>query len=223
MEDKIKEVQENVAEAVEELKENHTLTDILNKQTKFAERDVVTYLNYDSALKAFDLQEEIVALENRIETARNLKHRSITDDSVEELQTAQEEVLAELTALNDEIQSSRAVWSVRGLSPSEWKIIDKTARQRVPVKRDVTEQERVEAEYERNEYVNISTLHKGIREVSFADGTKISEITYEDAQNLWNSIPMEVSLTVKDKIDELTYASRTFHQDIASADFLSSI
>ena len=215
---------ENVNEAVSEMKEANSLTDILNQRTKYAEREVVTYLDYDAAIEAFEIQEEIEFLNNAIPTVSTEKYKSIVDDDSEsdELIARRDELAERLIELNKPIQASKVVWTVRGLAPKEFKMIDKMSRQKYPIAKDASEHIKIEEQLKRNDYVNIESIRKGVVKAEFADGMVITEFSFEDMENLFDDAPMEISLAIREKIDELTYASRTFHNEVESADFLSN-
>lgn len=217
----VEETQNNINEAVEEMKESNSLTDILNEKTKYAEREVITYLNYDAAIEAFELQEEIIGLNNAIETASKPKVKSIVDEEEDELSAERDEKLERLAELNDVIQESRVVWTVRGIAPSAWRVIDKTARHKFPVARDAVDALKLETELKRNDYVNIEQIRSGLVKAEFADGRVVTEFSHDDVKHLFDNLPAEISIAVGDKIEELTFASRTFHNEIESADFLS--
>lgn len=215
---------ENVNEAVSEMKEANSLTDILNQRTKYAEREVVTYLDYDAAIEAFEIQEEIEYLNNAIPNVSTEKYKSIVDDDSEseELIARRDELAERLVALNEPIQDSKVVWTVRGLAPKEFKMIDKMSRQKYPIAKDASEHIKIEEQLKRNDYVNIESIRSGVVKAEFADGQVITEFTHDDMKNLFDNAPMEISLAIREKIDELTYASRTFHNEVESADFLSN-
>lgn len=72
-EEQVNKSAENVEEATEEMKSSNSLTDILNKKVKYAVRDVETYLDYDAALEAFEIQTEI----ERLNLEKHFKARHI--------------------------------------------------------------------------------------------------------------------------------------------------
>lgn len=222
MSEELNEALENANEANEEMKSSNSLTDILNKKVKYAERTVVSYLDYDSAIRAFELQEEINMLTNDINTPKSQTYRSITDDSGQEQIDERDKLVQELADLNDTIQESRAEWLVRGIPPKVWKVIDSSARRKFPLAKEADDNTKLEVQLKRNDWVNQETTRQGIIKVTFADGTEITDITVEDMQMIFDEIPVEVTMSIKEKIDELTYANRTFHEDIESADFLSN-
>lgn len=220
MEEEMKEALESVNEAAEEMKEGVTLSDILNKRVKYAEREVVTYLDFDASMEAFDIRERIIQLNNAIDTVTSPTYKSITDEDGQEEIQERDALVEELTALNDRIQESKAVWYVRGIGPKVWKTMDATARRKFPIADDASDTIKTETQLERNDWVNVETLKNGIQKVVFADGTTITNITREDAQNLYDNIPYDIVMEVKEQIEILTFANRSVHEDLESADFL---
>lgn len=220
MEEELQESIQNMTEAADEMKSNNSLKDILNQKTKYAERVVVTYLDYDAAIRAFELQDLILQNENYLETISGMKHRSITDDEPEQLRKEQEELTQELADLNDTIQGSRAEWHVTGVPPKVWKLIDKEGRRKFPLAKEADDHTKTETQLDRNEYVNIETMRRGIKKIVFASGEEFTDVSHEDAKYFWDNLPTEVTQTVKSKIDELTFANKAFQEEIESADFL---
>lgn len=216
----VEEIQENVNEAVEEMKSAATLTDVLQKKSKYAERTIVTYLDYDSAIEAFELQDYIAELNTLIEEEEK-QVRSITDEPDQELVEERDKAVDKLVALNDVIQESRLEWTVTGIPPKVWRVVDKTARQKFPIAKDIDENEKTEIQIKRNEWVNRETLRRGIVKLEFATGEVFENVTEDEAQWIIDELPVEVVQPAKDKIDELTFANRGFQEAIESADFLS--
>src|SRR5690625_1324319 len=220
MEEEMKEALESVNEAAEEMKEGVTLSDVLNKRVKYAEREVETYLDFDASMEAFEIRERIIQLNNLIDTVTSPTYKSITDEEGQAEIAERDALVEELTALNDRIQESKAVWHVRRIGPKVWKTMDATARRKFPIADDASDTIKTETQLERNDWVNVETLKNGIQKVVFADGTTITNITREDAQNLYDNIPYDIVMEVKEQIEILTFANRSVHEELESADFL---
>src|SRR5690625_7996210 len=92
------------------MKTSNSLTDILNKKVKYAVRDVETYLDYDAALEAFEIQTEIERLNLEIKTLQSQTYKSITESPGEEEIAQRDKLVERLVELNDDIQASKAVW-----------------------------------------------------------------------------------------------------------------
>lgn len=212
---------ENINEATEELQSENSLRNIISGKLKYPVRELVTYLDYDSAVRSFELQEQIIELNNEIELVQQLGSDSIAGDEAEPYLARRDALTQELADLNDTIQDSRLEWTVRGVPPRVWKMIDKEARRKFPIARDADEHTRIEQNIVRNDFVNVETFRKGIVKLVMADGKEYTDISYEDAKYFWEEMPAESTIAVKNKIDELTFANKAFDQETASADFLS--
>lgn len=216
-------VYENMNEAVEEMKEQASLSDTLRGKTKFAERDIETYLNYEAALRCIELQDEISDLQYLIEKEEHSGAvKSITDDPISEYRVERDKKTEELQEQIKIAKNSRAVWKVRGVPPKVWKAVDKSARQKFPLTQEADEHTKVEVQLKRNDFVNAETLKTGLVRVEFASGEVYENITSEEANMMWEELPLEVLQPVKDKIDELTFSNLGFQEYLESADFLSS-
>lgn len=221
-EEQINKTVENVEEASEEMKTSNSLTDILNKKVKYAVRDVETYLDYDAALEAFEIQIEIERLNLEIKTLQSQTYKSITESPGEEEIAQRDKLVEHLVELNDDIQDSKAVWTVRGVPPKVWRAMDSKARREFPLAKEADDHTKIDVQLKRNAYVNKEMVRHGVIRVTFADGSEITNISKEDANNFFDDYPEDIAMAVKEKIDELTFANRDFHEEIESADFLSN-
>jgi len=102
-----------------------------------------------------------------------------------------------------------------------WRTVDKSARQKYPLTQEADEHTKVEVQLKRNDFVNAETLKTGTVKIVFGSGEVFNSITSEEAQQMWDNLPMEVTLPVKERIDELTFANQGFQEYLESADFLS--
>lgn len=212
----------NYNEAVDEMKETASLSDLLRNRTKFAEDTITTYIDYEAALKVIDLQDKVEYLNTLIEEESQKKGtHSITEDPVGELREEREAVVVELQEALNTAQASKVEWTVRGVPPKVWRAVDKSARQKFPLTQEADEHTKVEVQLKRNDFVNAETLKTGTVKIVFGSGEVFNSITSEEAQQMWDNLPMEVTLPVKDRIDELTFANQGFQEYLESADFLS--
>lgn len=212
----------NYNEAVDEMKETASLSDLLRNRTKFAEDTITTYIDYEAALKVIDLQDKVEYLNTLIEEESQKKGtHSITEDPVGELREEREAVVVELQEALNTAQASKVEWTVRGVPPKVWRAVDKSARQKFPLTQEADEHTKVEVQLKRNDFVNAETLKTGTVKIVFGSGEVFNSITSEEAQQMWDNLPMEVTLPVKERIDELTFANQGFQEYLESADFLS--
>lgn len=212
----------NYNEAVDEMKETASLSDLLRNRTKFAEDTITTYIDYEAALKVIDLQDKVEYLNTLIEEESQKKGtHSITEDPVGELREERDAVVVELQEALNTAQASKVEWTVRGVPPKVWRAVDKSARQKFPLTQEADEHTKVEVQLKRNDFVNAETLKTGTVKIVFGSGEVFNSITSEEAQQMWDNLPMEVTLPVKERIDELTFANQGFQEYLESADFLS--
>lgn len=212
----------NYNEAVDEMKETASLSDLLRNRTKFAEDTITTYIDYEAALKVIDLQDKVEYLNTLIEEESQKKGtHSITEDPVGELREERDAVVVELQEALNTAQASKVEWTVRGVPPKVWRTVDKSARQKYPLTQEADEHTKVEVQLKRNDFVNAETLKTGTVKIVFGSGEVFNSITSEEAQQMWDNLPMEVTLPVKERIDELTFANQGFQEYLESADFLS--
>ena len=212
----------NYNEAVDEMKETASLSDLLRNRTKFAEDTITTYIDYEAALKVIDLQDKVEYLNTLIEEESQKKGtHSITEDPVGELREERDAVVVELQEALNTAQASKVELTVRGVPPKVWRTVDKSARQKYPLTQEADEHTKVEVQLKRNDFVNAETLKTGTVKIVFGSGEVFNSITSEEAQQMWDNLPMEVTLPVKERIDELTFANQGFQEYLESADFLS--
>lgn len=211
----------NYNEAVEEMKETASLSDLLRNRTKYAEDTITTYIDYNAALKVIELQDKVEDLNYLIEEESKKKGaRSITEDPAGDLRTDLDATVVELQDVLKVAQASKVEWTVRGVPPKVWRTVDKSARQKFPLTQDADEHTKVEVQLMRNDYVNAETLKTGTVKIEFGTGEVFNSITSEEAKQMWEDLPVEVTQVVKDRIDELTFANQGFQEYLESADFL---
>lgn len=214
---------ETINDVVNELKENTSFTSIINKTYKKPVREVTVYLDMDAALEAADLSMELSTTSSEIAYQRENGDLSISQDEISDLLELEKTITERLVKLNERIQQSKLVWEVKALTTEEWSDIDLRARKLYPVDdvEELTENEKNEILIKRNEYVNIEQIRLGTESITSADGTKLSDISHDDAKHFWHNVASEPVLAIKEKIEELTYGTAQFDKLLENQDFLS--
>lgn len=213
---------DKVEEVVSELKDNSTLTEIINKRYKKPVREVIVYLDMDAALEAADLAMELSQVKGQIKYKQENEPISLSGEELRDELELEKTITKRLADLNERIQESKLVWTVKAMDTKEWTEIDERARTLFPVDMEnATEAEKNQVLIDRNEYVNIEQIRLGTLSIESADGTVVSNISHEDAKHFWHNVASEPVLAVKEKIEELTYGEAQFNKLIENQDFLS--
>lgn len=209
---------------VEQMKseESFDLADALDG-VSYPTEDVTVYLDGAKAHELNLVLDMIAELEIKSENESAAKNGTIADDPAKEQTDKDIEALkAREVVLISEITSSALTFKLRGVAPEVWRIIDKEARRKI--KPDTkSEDDQLEAQIERNKYVNVHLLSKGTVQITNAKGqTDKRALKPDDAQKLFDRLIEPEFLKLKDAISNLTFA-HTLFQNVAmqDADFLS--
>ena len=193
------------------------------KKTSYPTQDVTVYLDGYTAHELNELLDEVSELEHKAVGYSALAQGSMTDAP------EKEDIEAEIAALKareleliKEISASALTFSLRGLAPAQWRLIDKEARRKVKAA-SKSEDDVLEAQIERNKLVNIEIVAKGIVKVTDANGD-VSEgaITLKAAEDMFDALLEPEWLKLQDTIQNLTFANTVFQNvSMQDADFLS--
>lgn len=215
----------NTPEAiVEDLKsvEKFDLRSALQK-TSYPTDDVTVYLDGHKAHELNLVLDEIDELEGKALSLSAAVSGGIVDDPEKEAVDEQIAALKERELeLLKEIRDSALTFTIRGVAPTQWRILDKEARRKIkPASK--SEDDQFEAQLDRNEYVNVGLLALGCVKITNAAGqSDTSALKREDAQTLFDSLIEPEFVKLKNAVENLTFA-HTLFQNVAmqDADFLS--
>ena len=193
------------------------------KKTSYPVKDVTVYLDGYKAHELNELLDEIDELEHKAVGYSALAQGSMTDaPEKESIEAKIAELKARELELIKEISASALTFSLRGLAPAQWRLIDKEARRKVKAA-SKSEDDVLEAQIERNKLVNIEIVAKGIVKVTDANGD-VSEgaITLKAAEDMFDALLEPDWLKLQDTIQNLTFANTVFQNvSMQDADFLS--
>lgn len=209
---------------VEDLKseEKFELRSALAK-TSYPVDDVTVYLDGHKAHELNKILDEISELEHKAEKLAGGKNGGIVDDpEKEEVDAEIEELKVREVELLKEIRDSALTFRVRGVAPTQWRMLDKEARRKIkPLTK--SDDDQFEAQLERNEYVNVGLLSLGTVKITNAAGqSDTSALKREDAQTVFDSLIEPEYQKLKDAVENLTFAHTLFNNvAMQDADFLS--
>lgn len=216
--------EELAAPIVEDMK-SAAKFDLRSALTKvsYPTQDVTVYLEGHKAHEINVILDEIADLEAEAETLTAKAQGTITDAP------EHEGVLTKIAALQEqekallaEIKESALTFTLRGVAPAVWRIIDKEARRKIKPQTN-SEDDQLEAQLERNKYVNIELVSKGTVKITNSEGiVDSSALTSEVAEQLFDGLLETEWLKLQEGIQNLTFA-HTLFQNVAmqDADFLS--
>lgn len=192
-------------------------------KTSYPTDDVTIYVDGNRTHErnlVLDMIEELGHKSTGLSAANN---GGMTDDPEKEAVDATIKSLEERAEeLLEEVRQSALTFKLRGVAPSQWRLIDKEARRKIKPNTK-SEDDAFEAQLERNEYVNIELIAKGTVKITDAQGNEDnSALTKEDSQTLFDNLLETEWAKLKDAIENLTFA-HTLFQNVAmqDADFLS--
>lgn len=216
--------EELAAPIVEELKSpgKFDLKAALAK-TSYPTEDVTIYLDGDSTHERNLVLDVIADLEIKSESLSAKAQGSMVDDPEKEevdetiglLEKRAEELL-------ETVRSSALTFTLRGVAPKQWRLIDKEARRKIkPATK--SEDDQFEAQLLRNERVNVELIALGTVKITDAEGNvDSSRLSVENSQTLFDNLLEGEWVKLKNAIENLTFA-HTLFQNVAlqDADFLS--
>jgi len=193
------------------------------KKTSYPTQDVTVYLDGHKAHELNVLLDEVSELEHKAVGYSALAQGSMVDAPEKEgIEAEIAELKAREVELIKEIRDSALTFSLRGLAPEQWRIIDKEARRKIkPATK--SEDDVLEAQIDRNKAVNIEIVATGTVKITDAQGNEdTSALTVKTAEQLFNKLIEPEWLKLQDTIQNLTFANTLF-QNVAmqDADFLS--
>lgn len=211
-------------EAVEELKSESKfdLRSALQK-TSYPTDDVTVYLDGHKAHELNLILDQIDELEGKALTLTAAVSGGIVDDpEKEEVDAKIAELKVREKELLGEIRDSALTFTIRGVAPTQWRILDKEARRKIKAE-SKSEEDQFEAQLERNEYVNVGLLALGCVKITNAAGQEdTSALKREDAQTVFDSLIEPEFIKLKTAVENLTFAHTLFQNvTMQDADFLS--
>lgn len=209
---------------VEDMKsvEKFDLRSALSK-VSYPTQDVTVYLDGAKAHELNVVLDEISELEHKAQGFSAEAQGSMVDAP------EMEEAKAEIAALKEreaelikEIAGSALTFTLRGVAPSQWRLIDKEARRKIKPNTK-SEDDQLEAQLERNKMVNIEIVSKGTVKITDANGNvDSSALSVETVEQLFDGLLETEWMKLQEGINNLTFA-HTLFQNVAmqDADFLS--
>lgn len=216
--------EELAAPIVEDMK-SAAKFDLRSALTKvsYPTQDVTVYLEGHKAHEVNVILDEIADLEAEAEGLSAKAQGTITDaPELEGVQAKIAELHEREKALLAEIQESALTFTLRGVAPAVWRLIDKEARRKIKPNTK-SEDDQFEAQIERNQYVNIELVAKGTVRIVNSEGVgDSSALTHEVAEQLFEGLLEPEWMKLQEAIQNLTFA-HTLFQNVAmqDADFLS--
>lgn len=209
---------------VEDLKsvEKFDLRSALSK-VSYPTQDVTVYLDGAKAHELNVVLDEISDLEHKAVGYSAQAQGSMVDaPEKEDVDAEIAELKVQEAALIKEIAASALTFTLRGLAPTQWRLIDKEARRKIkPASK--SEEDQFEAQLERNQMVNIEIVAKGTVKITDANGNvDPSALSVDTAEQLFNGLLETEWMKLQEGIQNLTFA-HTLFQNVAmqDADFLS--
>jgi hypothetical protein len=209
---------------VEDLKseKKFDLRSALSK-VSYPTEDVTVYLDGHKAHELNVILDKIADLEHKAQGLTAQAQGSMVDDPEKEGVDAEiADLKVQEAALIKEISASALTFTMRGVAPAVWRLIDKEARRKIKPNTK-SEEDQYEAQLERNQYVNNELIAKGTVKITNAEGVEDnSAVTAETAEALFDVLLETEFMKLKSAIENLTFA-HTLFQNVAlqDADFLS--
>lgn len=192
-------------------------------KTSYPTDDVTVYLDGHKAHELNLVLDEISELEHNAKKLSAASNGTIVDDPAKEEVDERIEALKERELeLIKEIRDSALTFTVRGVAPSQWRILDKEARRKIKPNTK-SEDDVFEAQLERNEYVNVGLLALGCVKITNAAGqVDSSALSRESAQTVFDTLIEPEYVKLKEAVENLTFAHTLFQRvAMQDADFLS--
>jgi len=193
------------------------------KKTSYPTQDVTVYLDGHKAHELNVLLDEVSELEHKAVGYSALAQGSMTDaPEKEDVEAEIAELKARELELIEAIRDSALTFSMRGLAPAQWRLIDKDARRKIKAA-SKSEDDVLEAQLERNKAVNIEIVARSTVKITDAQGNEdTSALTVETVEQLFDALLEPEWLKLQDTAQNLTFANTVF-QNVAmqDADFLS--
>ena len=211
-------------EIVEDLKsvEKFDLRSALTKAS-YPTEDVTVYLDGHKAHELNIVLDLIDAKEQQSESLAAGNNGGIADDPEKEKVDEDIEALKRReVVLLKEISDSALTFTLRGVAPTQWRVLDKEARRKIkPATK--SEDDQFEAQLERNEYVNVGLLALATVKITNAVGQEdTSALKRETAQQLFDTLIEPEFMKLKSAVENLTFAHTLFNNvTMQDADFLS--
>lgn len=192
-------------------------------KTSYPTDEVTIYIDGDATHERNTVLDMIEELQRKSSELSAEKTGGIVDDpekeGVDALIVSLEERAEELLA---QVRASALKFTLRGVAPSQWRIIDKEARRKI--KPDTkSDEDLLEAQIERNEYVQIELLTKATVKITDANGNEdTSALSREDSKTLFDTLLESEWMKLKDSYENITFAHALFNNVVLQdADFLS--
>lgn len=192
-------------------------------KTSYPTDEVTIYLDGDATHERNLVLDMIEELQEKSEGLSAAKNGGIADDpekaTVDELIVNLE---ARAEELLEQVRSSALKFTLRGVAPSQWRIVDKEARRKIKANTK-SEEDQLEAQLERNEYVQVELLTKATVKITDAAGNEdTSALKREDAQTLFDTLLESEWIKLKNGYENITFAHALFNNVVLQdADFLS--
>lgn len=192
-------------------------------KTSYPTDDVTIYLDGDATHERNLVLDMIDELERKSADLSAAKSGGITDDPEKETVDALiENLKAREVELLEQVRSSALTFKLRGVAPSQWRLIDKEARRKIKPNTK-SDEDQLEAQILRNEYVQVELLSKAAVKITNAAGDEdTSALSREDAQTLYDTLLESEWEKLKNSYENITFAHALFNNVVLQdADFLS--
>ena len=198
------------------------LRSALNK-TSYPTDEVTIYLDGDATHERNTILDAIEDLRHKSAGLSAAANGGIADDpekeTVDELIVQLEKRAEELL---EQVRASALKFTMRGVAPSQWRILDKEARRKIkPASKG--EDDVFEAQLERNQYVNVALVALSTVKITDAEGNEdTSRLSQETAEYLFDTILETEFMKLKNAVENITFAHTLFNNVVLQdADFLS--
>lgn len=225
-----------VNEVVEELKNPETfdLGAVLRDKVKYPTRDVQVFLDADLALELLERADEIAdksaqaeSLRKQADTLDALNGSIIGDEEspalriqADALDKEAEAETAELQELGEKLHESSLTFTLRGVAPKLWRVLDSKWRREIPIRKDADEVEQREDNITRNEKVTIDCIRAATVKITTGTGAVSGQPTFEQVEHLYETIMESEWFKLKERMEQLTFANALFKEATVDADFL---
>lgn len=203
--------------------EKFDLGAFVSSKVQFPTKDVKIILDIEGSMRAYELADQIADLELDKKQIEEDSKGGITGGDTESVESEIAARTLELSNLVDELNSSALTFTLRGIAPKVWRVIDKTARQKFPTPKTGTDDEKREVTIAQSAWVDVETVKSCIVSITAPDGgvQEGKEVTHEIVANLFGVLAQSEWNKLVETTNAITYQVGAFDSIIgADADFL---
>lgn len=205
--------------------EAFSLIDFVKSKTKYPTREVTVCLDYEAAMSAQERVNAIADLENR--KTFDIEHAtSITGPDHSEEDAEIERLKEELAPLMEAYNDALLTYTLRGIAPKLWRVIDKKHRDKHASEiKDLAKgsPEVTEANMRMNQAVNLDMLAESIIAIETSAGQKLEfvgkKVPVTDLKYVFENITEAEWSKLVSMSENLTFANFAFEQEAAEPNF----